>query len=620
MKRIAAIFLTLCLMLSLAVPALGAEASGAVETVRALGILRGDANGNTELSGQVSRAEFASMLAAASTYKDSVSQEGGGCSLFRDVKSGYWASESIQLAIQQSWLSGYTDGTFRPEQSVTLEEACTALLKLLGYDASSLAGSFPQAQLSKASALGLRDGVPAQRGQTLTRQDCAQLFYHLLTAKNNSGQVYGETLGYTVTNGQVDYTSVALENISGPYIAKNSLETFPFQPRTVYKNNLEISEVSIAKNNVYYYNESAKTLWIYTKQVSGRIESLSPNTTSPTAVTVAGTSYEIGSSDAAYALSAVGGGKVGNMTTLLLGMNDAVVGVLSADAVDTVYYGVVKSTSETVDDEKATVKRKVTVTCTDGVDRTFQLNGNPSLAAGLLVSVDVTADGVSMQRLNQKTTRGKVSEDASTLGRLRIAADAQIMDLSKWGSAVTVDASRLAGANLKDAKVRYYALNQQSEISVLILNDATGDTWSYGYLLPITENVTETESGGWKTESYNYTYLLNGVKTTLKTTQKEYKVEGRQGVALSLNHAGEVKDMKNLVSVPLVHFGTFSARSENQTYPLAENLQIYLKQDGKYYLTDRNAVSTETHTLTGFYDDLDCPAGGQIRVILAEET
>ena len=78
--------------------------------------------------------------------------------------------------------------------------------------------------------------------------------------------------------------------------------------------------------------------------------------------------------------------------------------------------------------------------------------------------------------------------------------------------------------------------------------------------------------------------------------------------------------MKNLVSVPLVHFGTFSARSENQTYPLAENLQIYLKQDGKYYLTDRNAVSTETHTLTGFYDDLDCPAGGQIRVILAEET
>lgn len=619
MKRIAAVFLTLCLMLALTVPALGADASGAVQTVQTLGILQGDETGNTELSGQVSRAEFAAMLAASSAYKDSTSREGSGYSLFRDVKSGYWASEAIQLAIRQGWMSGYTDGTFRPEQGVTLEEACAALLKLLGYDASSLAGSFPQAQLSKASALGLRDGVSAQRGQTLTRGNCVVLFYNLLTAKNSSGQVYGTALGYTVTNGEVDYSSVALENVSGPYIAENGLETVPFQPRTVYKNNAQISEATMAKHNVYYYNESAKTLWIYTKQVSGRIESLSPSSTSPTSVTVAGTSYEIGTSEAAYALSAVGGGKVGSMTTLLLGMNDAVVAVLPADEVDTVYYGVVKSTSEIVDDEKAAVKKQVTVTCTDGEDWTFTLRNNDSLAAGLLVTVDVKSDGVAVQRLNQKTTRGKVSGDASSLGKLRIAADAQILDVSRQGDAAVVDAGRLAGVDLKDGHIRYYALNQQSEISVLILNDVTGDTWKYGYLTPVTENVTETEGGGWKTESHNYTYLLNGTKTTLQTTGNKYPAGGERGIALRFDSGGEVKEMKSLASVPLVYLGALTARSENKTYDLAEDLQIYLKQDDGYYLADREAVNAEDYTLTGYYDDLGCPAGGRIRVILAEK-
>lgn len=62
---------------------------------------------------------------------------GYGVSLFKDVKSSHWASEYIRLAVEQNWMTGYTDGTFRPGRTITLEEACTALLRLLGYDSSS---------------------------------------------------------------------------------------------------------------------------------------------------------------------------------------------------------------------------------------------------------------------------------------------------------------------------------------------------------------------------------------------------------------------------------------------------------------------------------------------------
>ena len=51
------------------------------------------------------------------------------------MKSSYWASEYIRCAVSEGWMTGYTDGTFRPDETVKLEEACAAVLKLLGYEA-----------------------------------------------------------------------------------------------------------------------------------------------------------------------------------------------------------------------------------------------------------------------------------------------------------------------------------------------------------------------------------------------------------------------------------------------------------------------------------------------------
>lgn len=150
-----------------------------------------------------------------------MSGPGYGYSLFKDVKSDHWASEYIKLAVEQGWITGYVDGTFRPNNTVTLEEACTALLRMLGYDSSSLAGTFPTAQLSKASAVGLLDGMTATRGQKLTRSDCVSLFNNLLTAETSEGAVYATTLGYTVTNGEVDYSALVAANTKGPYVSQN---------------------------------------------------------------------------------------------------------------------------------------------------------------------------------------------------------------------------------------------------------------------------------------------------------------------------------------------------------------------------------------------------------------
>ena len=198
-KRTISTALSLCLFLSLLCTGAGAASSNAKqEAVQALGIL----SENESITGEVTRAQFAQMLVAASLYKDSA--EGYGSSLFQDLKGDHWASGYVRITIEQGWMSGYVDGTFRPDQAITLEEGCAALLKVLGYDASALKGAYPAAQLSKASAIGLLDDVSASRGDNLTRQDCANLFYNLLTAQTSAGTVYGTSLGYSITNGQVD--------------------------------------------------------------------------------------------------------------------------------------------------------------------------------------------------------------------------------------------------------------------------------------------------------------------------------------------------------------------------------------------------------------------------------
>ncbi len=113
MKRIISAALTICLSFSLLCIGTGAASSSAKqETVQALGILAEEA----DPTGQVTRAQFARMLVAASACKDSA--EGYGSSLFQDLKGDHWASGYIRIAIEQGWMSGYVDGTFRPDQAV----------------------------------------------------------------------------------------------------------------------------------------------------------------------------------------------------------------------------------------------------------------------------------------------------------------------------------------------------------------------------------------------------------------------------------------------------------------------------------------------------------------------
>ena len=527
-KRFLAFLLAVSIAVSMLVmPASAAGNNTAVQFAITLGAMDSEQSG--ALDAAVTRGAFARMLTSYSTYRESVSSQGAVGTLYTDLPgSSAWAPY-VRIAVQQGWMNGYTDGSFRPNNAVTLEEACTAVLKLMGYKMTDLSGAFPNAQLNKASEIGLRAGLDRRQGEAMNYEDCAVLLYNALTANNASGSAYGTTLGFTVSNGQVDGSTILLSSLEGPFVASEST-VLPFVPASVYRNDKASASAELNKYDVYYYSESLQTVWIYTRRAAGRITAVSPSASAPTALTVAGSNYTLGSSAVASKISSLNGGGVGEVVTLLLGMDNEVADVVTGEEADSVFYGVVQTaTRSLVEDNGADVLQRVAVMCTDGITRTVNVDKSLNYPAGWMVRIDVTPEGENVTAIENRTISGTVSADATMLGDHKLADDVQILDTTTEGVAGTVRPSRLSGTKLNMLNVRYYTLNDNGEIDRLILNDVTGDLWKYGVLddirniaanLPSTKTpATAGDSEGEGSDGTNQ--VLKDLRSVLVPTTSE---------------------------------------------------------------------------------------------------
>ena len=96
----------------------------AVSTMAKLGIVKGRRADRFDPDASITRAEFAAICARFSTKP--VENSGS----FSDI-SGHWAENEIERAAAFGWISGYPDGTFRPDARITRAEAMTMINRVL---------------------------------------------------------------------------------------------------------------------------------------------------------------------------------------------------------------------------------------------------------------------------------------------------------------------------------------------------------------------------------------------------------------------------------------------------------------------------------------------------------
>lgn len=712
-KRILALLLAVCVACSMLIlPASASGSNTAVQTAVTLGGLTSDQTAN--LAAPLTRGALTKLMVAFSAYRESAKTQGSTGTLFSDVGSGSAYAPYVRIAVQQGWISGYTDGSFRPDNAVTLEEACTAVLKLLGYDVTTLSGTFPAAQLNKANELGLRDNLTKAQGEGMTLEDGAVLLYNALTATTAEGKVYASSLGFTVNNGVVDVSSILLSNVKGPFVAGLGTQ-LPFAPTAVYRNDTVTTDATLNAYDVYYYNETAQTVWIYTRKAAGRITAVAPSANAPTSVTVAGTEYTIASSSVAAQLSALNGGGVGRVVTLLLGMNDEAVSVLTGDAANEVFYGVVQTTSRSlVENSGPDVQQTVAVACTDGVTRSVNVDKQFNYPAGKLVAITVDENGESIQSLETKSTSGTVNAEGTALDNTALASNVEILDTTSEGLAGAVRPSRLSGVTLSGTDVKYYTTNEKGEIDRLILSDVTGDLWEYAALdgiqaatdyagSKIDEKINEKVSSSSSTSSSlagmttttedddqkakqtaldvrnillpstsdvlyglvdgsivsttwnqltgstdrlasyvlkkvgnnvggvagniidyfasgaNYVCYVNGKQVTYTTSVKYPVIAG--GVAIGKSADGKkVNAMVQLSPVVVDKLGAGWVMKGDTRYETADDIQVYLWNQGTYYKVSLADLNTQDYKLIGWYDNQGHSAGNKIRLLVAVRT
>ena len=174
----------------------GAECQEAVEILSALGLVTGFPDGTFRPAATITRAEFASIAVRALGFGDITAQLRGPTG-FSDVPAAHWASGCVNVAATRGLMTGYPNGTFRPEDPVTCSEAVAVIVRLLGYG-PAVTGPWPIGYLVKGYELGIPEGVSFTGQASATRGEIARFLENSLTVRLMEEAGAGPYAGHTV--------------------------------------------------------------------------------------------------------------------------------------------------------------------------------------------------------------------------------------------------------------------------------------------------------------------------------------------------------------------------------------------------------------------------------------
>ncbi|MBO9608517.1 MAG: S-layer homology domain-containing protein [Paenibacillaceae bacterium] len=192
------------------------------------GWLQGYADGSYRPDQTVSRAEYLAMMDRAFGLK-----AGENKSTFQDMQGGEWFETAVSHAVYAGILDGYEDGTLRPAQSISRQEAAVMLARLLKLEpgnrqAASFADAADIADWSMEATTelvhreilsGYPDGTfrpthPITRAEAVTMLDKAVNLKPAEVVFGEKGAVYGSDDKVTTIAGDVviDAPDITLKN------------------------------------------------------------------------------------------------------------------------------------------------------------------------------------------------------------------------------------------------------------------------------------------------------------------------------------------------------------------------------------------------------------------------
>lgn len=135
------------------------------------------------------------ILCASVIFHTNLAQAGttGLSGSFSDIQR-HWAEQSIVSWTESGYIDGYANGKFMPNQAITRAEFCVFINRLMGYTrmnslrfADIQGDEWYASELGKAVAAGYLSGYPdgtIRPNQGITRQEIASILTNILSLKN----------------------------------------------------------------------------------------------------------------------------------------------------------------------------------------------------------------------------------------------------------------------------------------------------------------------------------------------------------------------------------------------------------------------------------------------------
>ncbi len=311
----------LAAMTPVAISAAGVETVGrnvtleAAELLMTLNIVQGYEDGSLGLEKNITRAEFAAMLARMLQGTDELNLNAGaiintkmsetpeniaavkaatetafngtaGASAanvgakkyqtdidstdladpsFSDISELHWAYNDVEYLRGQGIVTGYSDGTFKPDNNILYEEAVKFVVSALGYDFMAVTyGGYPEGYTKTADQLKILKNVNGKLGVAATREQIMVLLYNSLTADYLVlDEISGQYNVYETDKNILNYV-FGLDIIEKCYVVANEVTGLDSVYDATDKGTIEIGEESGVGGTVFkVFNDSYKDLLGY---------------------------------------------------------------------------------------------------------------------------------------------------------------------------------------------------------------------------------------------------------------------------------------------------------------------------------------------------------------------
>lgn len=639
-----------------------------VEVLRMMGVIDGMTATTFAPNGTLTRAQFCKMAIEALGKSDQVGIY-KNYTIFPDVKSSYWAAGYVNMAVrgETKFITGFSDGTFKPNEVITYGQAVTVLMRLLGYTDADVGVVWPDGYITAAMEIGLTDGVSLSGSSTITRAQAAQLFVNLLNADKKEGGSFLSSIGtpvedailldpnttddngaaailtskatyavagrtpssaltgrkgtvllnesgkavtfiptnvgsskdvtisaasekeiedtagtkysvnsdtlvyynneegtygekqvflragtpatiYTGASGKIEYVVIGTGTSEDAVVVDKNGSTAGFALLTdrtdykIFKNGEEVGPSALRKYDVATYSSASNTVYVSDNRLTVYYRTAYPNTTAPTRITVTGMSEPL--TVLPSASDTLSQYKLGQTITLLLTQDGRVAGV---------------STDNTARGNTVGYVSGGTVQLFNGL--TF--DDVPSSAAaeydGQIVTVSSYGkSSVSLSRLSNRGVSGNLDVAARKVGSTELAGNARIYEKVGNSKMTEISLADLRDDTVSSNKIAYGRRNYAGKIDVLVLDDVTGDLYTYGRIKVRT--TTDGETGEKTTE------------TTLEYGAAEPINLGNRGArngdwAGAVTAAGDGKRIAGYVPLTAIkNVPTTAWRSEEQVY------------------------------------------------------